>query len=1391
MKKPAIAGMAPLPPSPPSCKAGGGGSPRSLLHGGGGEWSVVLRRNVKSSLLLLLVFSTFFVFSVLHSSQSFVPPPPAAASGEALSHDVAGGDGQGDGEHVAVAVNNVAAERSTPDDISLPSTNSSAAPVPTPSKAEQQQTDDAGVSMEEKCDMSMGKWVREPKGPVYTNMTCPTLPDYKNCQKHGKDPGHLYWRWQPDGCDLPRFSPERFLAAAETPTEVYRDAHDKFQTWRFPSHEFTLMVMWTEFYVHAEPVVGADGKPTPSFDIHLDRLSANWTRHLPELDYVVISGGNWFNRPNYLWEGGRRVGCVKCSVANLTDFGVPYAVRRVVRAAVEGIARCRGCKSGLVAFLRTFSPDHFEHGAWFSGGYCNRTRPLEEAEVRPDSAAWELRRVQREEVMRARETAAAAASGSGRTFGLLDVTKAMMLRADGHPGAAIDKRWQKNIVSDCLHWCMPGPVDMWNEMLLYRLTEISTLDQDALSLEAPLSHGTGKRMLQQQRSEAVEEKKKKPWAVSKNAALFVLFVLVLPALMILAGVSHTPAAATRLSWTMLGTLTARGAVQKRAEENNNCDTSPSGPAYTSMTCPTLPDSKNCHKYGKDPGHLHWRWRPGGCDLPRSSPARFLAAVRGKRLAFIGDSLARNHMESLLCLLSQAETPTQVSAADDDDDDGVREWRFPAHGFTLMAITTRFLARADAVVGADGKPTASFDVHLDAPDPIWASRLRELDYAVFSAGNWFFRVNYFSEGGRRVACSGCSSDTDAGLADFGVAHAVRRVVRAALEATARCGDGDGDSDCKRGLVAFVRTYTPSHFEHGSWFDGGYCNRTRPLEEAETPSWDQSIAWDVRRAQIEEVTTARTTTTTTTRFEVLDMTKAMMLRADGHPGRHYDKRSAAGDPNDCLHWCMPGPIDMWNDVLLHKIAEITSPPAPNLRNGNHGEMGEKHRRQKQANVAAAHAGGCPSRWRRLRGGQEGEAMGGAEESFPDRDLPRRAAGAGDPRRRRRDALRRDSARLGHGAEHAADIRRTRWRRGRSESNGGGGGGGVRRVEGEMGEGAEGPELHQRDVLDGGRLRQLPKVRQGSGYLYWRWRPDGCELPRFSPATFLAAVRGKRLAFIGDSLARNHMESLLCLLSQAETPTDMHAGAFVDAFRRWHFCEHDFTLMAVWTEFLVHAVPVVAGERTGPFDVHLDRINANWTRRLPELDYAVISNGNWFFRANYLWEGGRRVGCVDCSEPGVTHFPMAYAVGRVVGAALEAIAGCTGCKSELVTFVRTYTPDHFEHGSWFSGGYCNRTRPLEEAEVSSDAIAWVLRAAQTEEVRKVREKTTTTTRRRFCVVDVMPAMMMRADGHPGEHHHRWRGRNANDCLHLCLPGPIDMWNDVLLRRLAELSPPSSDAR
>lgn len=77
------------------------------------------------------------------------------------------------------------------------------------------------------------------------------------------------------------------------------------------------------------------------------------------------------------------------------------------------------------------------------------------------------------------------------------------------------------------------------------------------------------------------------------------------------------------------------------------------PEYTNETCSYIQEYQNCFKYGRpDSEFLRWRWQPSQCDLPRFDAGKFLRLVRGKTLAFVGDSLSRNHMQSLLCLLSK-------------------------------------------------------------------------------------------------------------------------------------------------------------------------------------------------------------------------------------------------------------------------------------------------------------------------------------------------------------------------------------------------------------------------------------------------------------------------------------------------------------------------------------------------------------------------------------------------------------------------------------------------------------------------------------------------------------------------------------------------------------------
>lgn len=52
-----------------------------------------------------------------------------------------------------------------------------------------------------------------------------------------------------------------------------------------------------------------------------------------------------------------------------------------------------------------------------------------------------------------------------------------------------------------------------------------------------------------------------------------------------------------------------------------------------------------------------------------------------------------------------------------------------------------------------------------------------------------------------------------------------------------------------------------------------------------------------------------------FIVLDITHLSEFRADAHP-------SAAGGKkhNDCMHWCLPGLTDTWNDLFIEHLYNI---------------------------------------------------------------------------------------------------------------------------------------------------------------------------------------------------------------------------------------------------------------------------------------------------------------------------------------------------------------------------------------------------------------------------------------------------------------------------------------
>ncbi|KAK1297008.1 hypothetical protein QJS10_CPB15g00925 [Acorus calamus] len=68
--------------------------------------------------------------------------------------------------------------------------------------------------------------------------------------------------------------------------------------------------------------------------------------------------------------------------------------------------------------------------------------------------------------------------------------------------------------------------------------------------------------------------------------------------------------------------------------------------------------QNCMKYGRP--DTDYRWKPDGCEMPVFNPGQFLALVQGRSMAFVGDSVSRNQMQSLMCLLSRVTYLVLVS-----------------------------------------------------------------------------------------------------------------------------------------------------------------------------------------------------------------------------------------------------------------------------------------------------------------------------------------------------------------------------------------------------------------------------------------------------------------------------------------------------------------------------------------------------------------------------------------------------------------------------------------------------------------------------------------------------------------------------------------------------------
>ncbi|XP_047313889.1 protein trichome birefringence-like 19 [Impatiens glandulifera] len=307
-----------------------------------------------------------------------------------------------------------------------------------------------------------------------------------------------------------------------------------------------------------------------------------------------------------------------------------------------------------------------------------------------------------------------------------------------------------------------------------------------------------------------------------------------------------------------------------------------------------------------------------------------------------------------------------------------------------------------------------------------------------------------------------------------------------------------------------------------------------------------------------------------------------------------------------------------------------------------------------------------------------------------------------------------------------------------------------------------------------------RPDTGFLKWRWKPEGCELPIFDPVEFFKMMKGKKIAFVGDSIARNHMQSLICLLSRVEEAVDVSEITYLSQFKRFEFRKHKLTIAMLWSPYLVRTNQDDIDSKNSeslPLNLFLDEPDPKLTQQIPGFDYLIISAGQWFSRPAMFYNQSSVVGCLYCPQSNITHLTANFSYRYAFRTAFRAIVQQTNFTG--TTFLRSFVPSHFENGSWNKGGDCVRQSPNRVEETRLDGYILEFYQIQLDELNRAQREGGGR-HLKFRLIDVTRAMLMRPDGHPSKYG-SWPTPNVtqiNDCVHWCLPGPIDSWNDFLIQ-------------
>ncbi|XP_077210230.1 trichome birefringence-like protein (DUF828) isoform X2 [Tasmannia lanceolata] len=320
------------------------------------------------------------------------------------------------------------------------------------------------------------------------------------------------------------------------------------------------------------------------------------------------------------------------------------------------------------------------------------------------------------------------------------------------------------------------------------------------------------------------------------------------------------------------------------------------PLYEEESCPYLTQQVTCGTNGRpDSLYQNWRWEPHACKLPRFDAVKLLEILRGKRLMFIGDSIQRTQWQSMVCLIQSVIPPGKKSMHRNPP---MKIFRAEEFNASIEFYWAPFIVESNS----DHFKKHSVLKRLVKLDSIskHSRRWEGVDIMVFESYVWWMYKPIIN--------------ATIGSLDNVKEYDVTNAYELALKTWANWIESNINPHTQK---IFFMSLSPTHLWSWEWKAGSNENCFNESYPIQDPSyWGTGSSRDMMGIVRDTLQDLAINVT------LLNITQLSEFRKDGHTSVYTERRGKLltseqrSDPNsyaDCIHWCLPGVPDTWNEIL----------------------------------------------------------------------------------------------------------------------------------------------------------------------------------------------------------------------------------------------------------------------------------------------------------------------------------------------------------------------------------------------------------------------------------------------------------------------------------------------